>query len=275
MRDPRQLIERAGVFGDPAQDQHFLIDDRVLDRLPSYAQDAGFDCSHVLEIGPGPGSLTDRLLAVAPHVTAIERDRRLVAFLEQEFASALQSNRLALCQGDAVECELPDYSCCISNLPYGVSSPVLFRLLPRDRPLVVMVQREFGERMAAEPGSSAYGRLSVSAQHYALVELVEDVPPSAFSPQPRVDSVVVRTTPRAPTYEVPSDDHFLAVVKAIFTQRRKTLRNAIRNTTHISGIADAEAVCDELSEELLGTRPEEIPPETFAMISRLADRRDE
>ena len=86
-RDPDALRARAGVGGDPRQDQHFLIDDRVLDRLPTYATEAGADTSHVLEIGAGTGALTDRLLRAADHVTAIERDTRLVSFLREEFAA--------------------------------------------------------------------------------------------------------------------------------------------------------------------------------------------
>ncbi|MDX1747851.1 MAG: 16S ribosomal RNA methyltransferase A, partial [Halobacteriales archaeon] len=152
-RDPDALRARAGVRGDTRKDQHFLVDDRVLDRLPRYATAAGFDCSHVLEIGAGTGALTDRLLAVASHVTAIERDATLASFLEREFAGAIEAGRLTVIHGDALEVDLPEFTCSVSNLPYGASSELIFRLLPYRRPLILMVQREFGERMAAEPGT--------------------------------------------------------------------------------------------------------------------------
>jgi len=262
-------MARAGVRGDRRRDQHFLVDDRVLDRLPTYAEP--FDRSHVLEVGAGTGALTDRLLAVADRVTAIERDRELASFLEGEFADAIAAGRLDVVCADATAVELPDYTACVSNLPYGASSPILFRLLPRRRPMVVMVQREFGERMAAEPGTEAYGRLSVTAQHYADVEVLEVVPPEAFSPPPAVESAVVRTAPRVPDYEVADDEVFLAVVRAVFTQRRKTLRNALRNTTHISGIEDVEVVLEALPSDRLDARPGSLPPAAFAEIARLVE----
>ena len=268
MKDPAALAARAGVAGDPDRDQHFLMDERVLDRLPTYAE--GFDRSRVLEIGGGTGALTDRLLAVADHVTAIERDRTLAAFLREEFAEEIDEGHLDVVTADATDVDLPPFTACVSNLPYGASSPILFRLLPRRRPLVVMVQREFGERMAAEAGTDAYGRLSVTAQHYASVEVLEIVPPSAFQPAPAVESAVVRTTPREPTYTVDDEERFLAVVRAVFTQRRKTLRNAIRNTTHISGIDDPAAVIDALPEELLSARPGALEPAEFARIAQLS-----
>jgi len=264
-------MARAGVRGDRRRDQHFLVDDRVLDRLPTYAEP--FDRSHVLEVGAGTGALTDRLLAVADRVTAIERDRELASFLEGEFADAIAAGRLEVVRADATTVDLPDYTACVSNLPYGASSPILFRLLPRRRPMAVMVQREFGERMAAEPGTDAYGRLSVTAQHYADVEVLEVVPPEAFSPPPAVESAVVRTIPREPDYEVTDEDVFLAVVRAVFTQRRKTLRNALRNTTHISGIDDVESVLDALPSERLDARPGSLEPAAFAEIARIVEER--
>jgi 16S rRNA (adenine1518-N6/adenine1519-N6)-dimethyltransferase len=266
-RDPDALLARAGVRGDSNQDQHFLVDDRVLDRLPTHGN--GFDTTHVLEIGAGTGALTDRLLDCAERVTAIERDSRLVAFLREEFADAIAAGQLAIVEGDALAVDLPQFTASISNLPYGISSEILFRLLPRKRPLVATVQKEFAERMVAAPGSAEYGRLSVTAGHYAACEIVETVPPEAFSPPPAVESSVVRTTPRDPNYRVP-EDAFLSFVRGVFTQRRKTLRNAIRNTTHISGIEHPESVVEAADEALLGKRAGELTPEEFAALAEQA-----
>jgi 16S rRNA (adenine1518-N6/adenine1519-N6)-dimethyltransferase len=268
-RDPDALRRRAGVPGNPDADQHFLVDDRVLDRLPGYAT-AVAEVDRVLEIGAGTGALTDRLLAVADRVTAVERDPTLAGFLREEFADAVAAGRLAVVEGDALEVPLPEFSVSVSNLPYGVSSEIAFRLLPRGRPLVLTFQREFAERMAADPGSDAYGRLSVTAGHYADVEIVETVPPEAFDPQPRVESAVVRTRPRDPDYEVPDDDFFLQFLKAVFTQRRKTMRNAIRNTAHISGLDDPDAVVAEASDDLLSRRAGSVTPAEFASLASLA-----
>jgi len=266
-RDPDALIRRAGR-PDPEFDQHFLVDDRVLDRIPSYAE--AFDRSHVLEVGAGTGALTDRLLAVADRVTAVERDADYAAFLREEFADEIAAGDLTVLQGDALDVDLPEFSCSVSNLPYGVSSEVTFRLLPEGEPMVLMYQLEFAERMAAASGTSDYGRLSVAAQHYADVELVETVPAEAFDPQPRVQSAVVRLTPRAPDYEVGDEAFFLDFVKALFTQRRKTTRNAIRNTAHISGLSDADAVVDAVEESVLDQRPGNLDPATFAALANVA-----
>ena len=269
-RDPDSLLRRAGVRGNPDRDQHFLVDDRVLDRLPTYATEVDADLSHVLEIGAGTGALTDRLLAVADHVTAIERDPDLAAFLREEFDQEIADGRLTVLEGDALDVDLPDFTASISNLPYGVSSEIAFRLLPEGVPLILMFQQEFAERMAADVGTDDYGRLSVTAGHYADVEVVEPVPKGAFSPPPAVESAVVRTRPRNPDYEVPSDEVFMDLVRAVFTQRRKTMRNAIRNTGHISGLDDPDAVVDAAEESLMGKRAGNVSPAQFAKLAQLA-----
>jgi 16S rRNA (adenine1518-N6/adenine1519-N6)-dimethyltransferase len=269
-RDPDTLLRRAGVRGDPDRDQHFLVDDRVLDRLPEYADEVDADLSHVLEIGAGTGALTDRLLAAADRVTAIERDPDLAAFLREEFAAEIEAGRLSVVEGDALEVELPEFTVSVSNLPYGPSSELAFRLLPEKRPLVLMFQREFAERMAAERGTDDYGRLSVTAGHYADAEVVEPVPKEAFSPPPAVQSAVVRTTPRDPDYQVDDEDFFMDFLKAVFTQRRKTMRNAVRNTAHISGLGDPDAVVDAADEDLMSARAGNVTPAEFADLATLA-----
>jgi 16S rRNA (adenine1518-N6/adenine1519-N6)-dimethyltransferase len=269
MRDPDALLARAGVAGDPERDQHFLVDDRVLDRLPGYLP-GNAEVSHVLEVGGGTGALTDRLLAVADRVTVVERDPTLAEFLEAEFADAVADASLTVLEGDALEVDLPAFTASVSNLPYGVSSEIAFRLLPEGRPLVLMFQTEFAERMAADPGTDEYGRLSVTAGHYADVEIVEPVPREAFSPPPSVESAVVRTTPREPDYEVPDDEAFMALVRAVFTQRRKTMRNAVRITAHISGIDDPEAVVEAAGEDLMSARAGDVPPAEFARLAHVA-----
>ncbi len=299
-RDPDALARRAGTRADPDHDQHFLVDDRVLDRLPTYLPDDA-DTSHVLEIGGGAGALTDRLLALvdapgdmdgavtddittdgpsADHLadgpsadrrlSVIERDPAFAAFLREEFADAVAAGTLDVIAGDALEVPFPPFTACVANLPYGVSSEIAFRLLPTKRPLVLTFQAEFADRMVASAGESEYGRLSVSAQHYAAVEIVERIPKEAFDPQPAVESAVVRCTPRDPEYVVDDETFFLRFVKALFTQRRKTVRNAIRNTGHISGLDDPEAVVAATDEELLRQRPGKLDPSAFAALAALA-----
>jgi 16S rRNA (adenine1518-N6/adenine1519-N6)-dimethyltransferase len=270
-RDPDALVRRAGVRGDPDRDQHFLVDDRVLDRLPTYLP-ADADRTHLLEVGGGTGGLTDRLLALdgVDRVTVIERASTLASFLRGEFATAVETGRLDVVEGDALEVSLPPFTACVSNLPYGVSSEITFRLLPLGRPAVLTFQREFAERMVAAPGTSEYGRLSVSTQHYADVEICETIPPTAFDPRPAVESAVVRVSPRAPAYDVADEAFFLRFVKAVFTQRRKTVRNGIRNTAHISGLDDPDAVVAAADDDVLSRRAGDLAPHEFAALATLA-----
>jgi 16S rRNA (adenine1518-N6/adenine1519-N6)-dimethyltransferase len=274
-RDPDALARRAGERANPDRDQHFLVDDRVLDRIAGYLPEDA-DTSHLLEIGGGAGALTDRLLATvaaddAPgHLSVIERDGTFAAFLREEFATAVDDGLLDVIEGDALDVDLPPFTACVANLPYGVSSEIAFRLLPEGKPLVLMFQAEFAERMVASAGESEYGRLSVSAQHYAAVEIVERVPKEAFDPQPAVESAIVRCTPRDPDYTVGDEAFFLRFVKALFTQRRKTVRNAIRNTGHISGLDAPEAVVEAADEDLLRQRPGKLDPTAFAALAELA-----
>lgn len=277
-RDPDALISRAGSRGNPDRDQHFLVDDRVLDRIPTYLPE-NVNRSHLLEIGGGTGALTDRLLDTvesggesdAPgRVTVVERDPDLAAFLREEFAADVEADRLDVVEGDALDVDLPPFTACVSNLPYGVSSEIAFRLLPEKKPLVLMFQKEFAERMAAEPGTDDYGRLSVTAGHYADVEVVETVPKEAFDPRPAVESALVRCTPRDPDYTVSDESFFLDFVTACFTQRRKTMRNAVRNTVHISGLDDADAVVDAADERLMSERAGNVTPVEFAELAALA-----
>ncbi|MFO7833823.1 MAG: 16S ribosomal RNA methyltransferase A, partial [Halohasta sp.] len=183
---------------------------------------------------------------------------------------AREDGRLTVIEGDALDVDLPEFSACVSNLPYSASSEIAFRLLPLGKPLVLMFQEEFADRMAADSGADAYGRLSVSAQHYADVEVVENVPNTAFDPQPAVQSAIVRLTPREPDYEVDDETFFLDFVKAIFTQRRKTIRNGIRNTAHISGLEDPDAVVAAADEDLLRRRAGNVAPAEFATLAAVA-----
>ena len=275
-RDPDALARRAGTRADPDHDQHFLVDDRVLDRLPTYLPEDA-DASHVLEIGGGAGALTDRLLALVDaegqdsgRLTTVERDPAFAAFLREEFADAVDSGVFDVIEGDALDVAYPPFTACIANLPYGVSSEIAFRLLPERKPLVLTFQAEFADRMVASAGESEYGRLSVSAQHYAAVEIVERIPKEAFDPQPAVESAVVRCTPRDPDYAVGDEAFFLRFVKALFTQRRKTARNAVRNTGHISGLDDPDAVVEAADEDLMSRRPGTLEPSAFAALAELA-----
>ena len=265
-RDPQALLQRAGIVPRTDRDQHFLTDARVLDRIPTHRPMPGTP-GHILEIGAGTGALTDRLLALGAAVTAIERDGDLVEFLRHEFADPIADGQLRVIEADAIDAPWPAVDCCIANLPYSVTSPLLFRLLHRETPSVLMVQREVADRLCADVGTTDYGRLTVTAGYHAEIAIAEPVPRSAFTPPPAVESAVVTVAPRPPPYPVRDPDRFTAVVRAAFTQRRKTLRNALRNTTHISKITSIDALLATLDDDLLRRRPGTLAPEEFAALT--------
>lgn len=263
MRGTRELAREAGVSIDGTGDQHFLVDDRVLDRMVEKAPDG----DHVLEIGGGVGSITQRLVEKYDEVTVVEIDGRLADFLREEFG-------VNVIEEDATEAELPEFDVCVSNLPFSASSPILFRLLPHAKPMLLKVQREFAERAVADVGDDDYGRLSVTVSRYANAKIIENVPPEASTPPPEVESALVRFEPRddVPTEAEEADDIFADVVRGVFTQRRKTLRNALRNTTHITGIEE-ESVYD-LPEELLSKRPDSVSPKEYVEIAETVRREE-
>jgi 16S rRNA (adenine1518-N6/adenine1519-N6)-dimethyltransferase len=213
--------------------QNFLVDPEVLEAI--LAEAAPTPDRGVLEIGPGLGFLTRGLLDAGAKVTAVELDRGLVAFLAEEFGGAIEERRLTLIQDDALDQDLnhlvePPYDV-VANLPYHITSPILHRLLgesPRPGRLVLMVQKEVAERIAAAPGQMSY--LSVFVQYHAKVRIAFTVPPSAFEPSPAVDSAVIVAEPYPPDDRLPSpeaEDALWRLVQAAFRERRKMLHNVL------------------------------------------------
>jgi 16S rRNA (adenine1518-N6/adenine1519-N6)-dimethyltransferase len=210
--------------------QHFLARASILERI-AQAACAGHPAL-VVEIGPGRGALTAPLLARAPRVVAIEVDPVLVLYLRQKFQEAIAAGRLVLVEGDVLQTGLGAWGPCAvaGNLPYYITSPVLERLFAAagawERALF-LVQAEVAERLAAAPGSRAYGYLSVFAQVHARVTKLFEVPRAAFRPPPKVDSAVVELTPRDARADFGIGDvaGFLKFAGACFRHKRKTLRN--------------------------------------------------
>jgi 16S rRNA (adenine1518-N6/adenine1519-N6)-dimethyltransferase len=197
----------------------------------------------VVEIGPGLGALTDRLLAAGAEVTAFEVDRDLAAAL-----AGRGDARLAVHLGDVLRADwsalltAPPYRL-VANLPYHISSQVLFKVLdhrPLFSRLVLMFQKEVGDRLLAAPATRDYGILSVLVQNWYAVTRVVRVPPGCFYPPPQVDSVVLRFDPRpVPLAPVADEPAFRALVKAVFAQRRKTLRNGLLGAGYAPHAVDA------------------------------------
>ena len=208
--------------------QHFLADQGVIAGiLAAVSLRPG---EHVAEIGPGEGALTDQLLKQADVLHVIEIDRDLAAGLRQRFPP----ERLIVHEGDALAFDyagLPAPLRLVGNLPYNISTPLLFHLLnyaERFSDLTFMLQKEVVERMVASPSGPEYGRLSVMLQYRYDMEMLFTVPPEAFRPPPKVESAIVRLRPRPASQLLARDAQTLGrVVTAAFTQRRKTLRNAL------------------------------------------------
>ena len=224
----------AGGFSEPAKKslgQHFLHERGVVDRIVLAIDPRPGD--RIVEIGPGQGAMTFPLLDRHGTLTAIEFDRDLLAPLAE---AARAHGELALVHANVLDVDFTALADggqirLVGNLPYNLSSPILFHALDHAavvRDMHFMLQKEVVERMAAAPGSKVYGRLSVMLQAWCRVTMLFAVGPGAFKPPPKVDSAVVRLVPRAPE-SVGIDDpaRFAAVVRDAFGQRRKTLRNAL------------------------------------------------
>lgn len=215
--------------------QNFLIDKNILDEIIEGAELTKDD--YVLEIGPGMGSMTQKLCESAGKVVAIEIDKKLIPVLSVTLA---EYDNITVINGDILKLNLKEVlkehfgdskAKVIANLPYYITTPIIMKLLEEKldlQSITIMVQKEVGDRIKAVPGGKVYGALSVAVQYYAKPSQVLFVPPQSFIPQPDVDSIVLKLDilPK-PAVEVESESLFFKVVKASFGQRRKTLLNAL------------------------------------------------
>jgi 16S rRNA (adenine1518-N6/adenine1519-N6)-dimethyltransferase len=255
----RRTLRDAGLRARHSLSQNFLADVDVLDGiLAEAAPRAG---SRILEIGPGLGLLTAGLLDAGAEVTAVELDRGLATFLRDRFANELDAGRLRLVEGDALDEDLthlmPTPYDVVANLPYHVTSPTLHRLLgatPRPERLVLMVQREVAERIAAPPGGMSY--LSVFVQYHARVRIAFDVPPEAFEPEPAVRSAVIVVEPYPADDRLPTaadEEALWRLVQASFRERRKMLHNVLSRQLPVEPAIVAAAL------ETAGIAPDRRP----------------
>jgi 16S rRNA (adenine1518-N6/adenine1519-N6)-dimethyltransferase len=213
--------------------QNFLVDEQVIDGIVAAVRPEPED--NMVEIGPGLGALTRPLLKKLNHLHVVEIDRDIIARLQQDYPQDNAKVKLTIHAGDALEFDiatLPAPLRIVGNLPYNISSPLLFHFAAyaeRIRDMHFMLQNEVVERMVAEPSTPAYGRLSVMLQYRFRMEKLLDVPPESFRPAPKVNSAIVRMIP-IPDSEilVENEKLFAAIVRTAFGQRRKTLRNTLR-----------------------------------------------
>jgi len=247
--------------------QHFLNDRNVIDKIVTAARLNPEQ--EVVEIGPGLGVLTDQLLPAAAHVHVMEIDRDLIVRLE-----ARQDQRLTVHAGDVLKLDWnlclpqPPYTL-VANLPYNISSQVVFKFLEHRnlfQRMVLMFQREVGERLAAEPGGRDYGILSVLCQLWYDISVVTLVKPEAFTPPPKVDSIVLNFKPLpAPRVDPINERFFRRVVKAAFTQRRKTLRNSLLAANFFAPEIDSALQSADISP---GRRGETLSLDDFSRLTK-------
>lgn len=244
--------------------QNFLHDKMVIQRIVNSINPRQGD--RIVEIGPGEGALTELVLDKIGTMDVVELDRDLIPLLKIRF---VMEDGLTIHQADALKfnfCQLQQGEKklrIIGNLPYNISTPLLFHLLdnsPCIQDMHFMLQKEVVDRIVAKPGDSAYGRLGIMLQYFCHAEYVFTVKPGAFRPAPKVDSAIVRLVPHEkPPVEINNFDEFSKLVNFAFTQRRKTLRNILK------GKLDVEQI------ETLGIeptiRPERLSLEDFTKLS--------
>tara|TARA_R110000787_G_scaffold97889_2_gene201686 strand:+ start:1228 stop:2013 length:786 start_codon:yes stop_codon:yes gene_type:complete len=248
--------------------QHFLHDPMVIQRILQALSVQPED--RVVEIGPGRGALTAPLLQKLPSLTVVEIDRDVIEPLRRQCGDAkgldIRMGDALKFRFDALANEAPGQIRLIGNLPYNISTPLLFHLLDQSaciRDMLFMLQKEVVDRMVALPGEADYGRLSVTLAARTEVTHLFNVGAGAFNPPPKVESAIVRLVPRAPKFEIRNLARFNQVVTAAFSQRRKQLGNSLRQL--VSPAQFAQADIDP------SLRAERLSAEAFARISNLLD----
>ena len=267
------LLKRAGLRPKKGLGQNFLVDEMLAAHIADAALAPTSDRRgpmRLVEIGPGAGSLTLPLLKQAKRLWVIEQDTRLIPFLKKRVQGL---GRLEVQQGDALTVDFRQLAqrlggplTVVANLPYHISTPLLFHLLAQGdavETMVLMFQKEVAERIASPPNHKAYGTLSVHTQLWMTVEPLLSAPPTAFYPVPKVDSRVIRLVRRAhPLAPVGDVILFRKVVKAAFGQRRKTLRNALKT---LAQQPDTWLLCADIDP---GRRGESLSVVEFARLTQ-------
>lgn len=259
--------------------QNFLIDPHVLSKIIKASDITKDDC--VVEIGPGIGSVTQALLANAGKVISIEIDNQLIPILTEQFG---HEEHFLLVHKDVLKVDLHELLKehaegrrikVVANLPYYITTPIIMMLLENHLPIesiTVMVQKEVADRMAAGPGNKQYGAITAAMQYYCTTSLVANVPHNCFMPRPNVDSAVIKLDVyKEPPVQVENEKQFLKIIRAAFSQRRKTLLNTLASNGEL-GLPKDE-LKQMLDESGIGatTRGETLSIQEFARLSNYID----
>lgn len=254
--------------------QNFLVDGNILDKIIESAQITREDC--ILEIGPGIGTLTQRLAEEAGEVVAVEIDKNLIPILEETLAdysnvTVINEDILKVDINGIVEEHGGRPVKVVANLPYYITTPIIMALFEKHVPLqsvTIMVQKEVADRMRVGPGTKEYGALSLAVQYYAESEIITKVPASCFMPRPNVDSAVIRLRRyEKPPVEAEDEVWLFAIIRASFNQRRKTLANGLANAGNLAlGRRQVEEALDKMGLPVT-VRGETLTLEQFAELS--------
>lgn len=275
--DTRFLMKRYGITANKKLGQNFLIDENVIDTIANASEISSDDL--VIEIGPGLGTLTDKLLEKAGKVIAIELDERMIDILKNRF---FMYNNFEIINEDVLKVDLNKLikenkeqfglksAKIVANLPYYITTPIIMKLLEERldiESITVMIQKEVADRLTAIPGDKNSGAITYTVYYYATSEEVLTVPNSSFIPEPEVESEVIKLNLRKePVIEVTDERKFFALIKAAFMQRRKTFLNAIGN----SGLNTTKEQMEQVLKELdidTRIRGEALTIDQFAKIS--------
>jgi 16S rRNA (adenine1518-N6/adenine1519-N6)-dimethyltransferase len=246
--------------------QNFIIDSNVLDKQIAYASLKRSDT--VLEIGAGIGALTRRLADHAKEIIAVEKDSRLLEILTEQCA---KYDNITIIHADVLQIDIPPFTKVVSNIPYSISSPLTFKLLTYDFEYgIITYQIDFAERLVAKPGSREYSRLSVTAYYRAHTKILENISRTAFYPSPKVDSALVKITPRPPPFRVGDENLFYDVVRALFGRKNRKIKTmiAIYLDKQETSIARKQ-ILQELTQELpfLEKRVRQMSPEEIGLLT--------
>jgi 16S rRNA (adenine1518-N6/adenine1519-N6)-dimethyltransferase len=241
--------------------QIFLINEKIVDAQIHSANITPTDV--VLEIGPGLGILTGKLAELSKKVIAIEFDKRLCSYLR----SVLPEN-VELIHGDAITQDFPRFNKLVSNIPYQISSPLIFKLISYSfDSAILMLQKEFADRLVASPNTKHYSRLTVMSSYHYDAELLFGVSSENFLPKPRIDSAVIKLNPKTMKNTAHDEELFSKLVKIVFNERRKMMRNSISNNYNIFKIQKAELKKIILNLPFMDKRPEQITLDQFIQLS--------
>ena len=270
------ILRRFNLHADKKLGQNFLIDEDIVRRIAAAAELAPGE--PVLEVGPGIGTLTQALAETGADVTAVELDKRLLPVLEKtlegyENVRVINADVLELDVNSAMGGKTFKVA---ANLPYYITTPIIFALLEKKLPLermVIMVQKEVADRMQSGPGTKDYGALSLAVQYYAEPYVVANVPPNCFMPRPKVGSAVIRLTKyKDAPIKVTNEKLLFQLIRASFNQRRKTLQNGIKNFGGLNFSKEQVAQALEEMELPASVRGEALTLEQFAQLSNILDR---